>query len=257
MAANRPVAEALRLTAVAFQFLTRIPVPAVGVGEGDLRRASGAFPLVGLAVAATGVAARAACTPLWGPAAGTVAAVLAMVAVTGAFHEDGLADSADGIWGGWDPEQRLRIMRDSRIGTYGTVAVAGVLALRVALLAPLGLADFARAVACGHVLGRASTLALVRVLPAVAHGSGARVVGPLGGAGLGVAVATVGGTLLVATGVWAPVPLAAGAGVLALCARLCRRRLGGLTGDTLGAANTVVDVATLAAVAALADRGVW
>jgi adenosylcobinamide-GDP ribazoletransferase len=202
--------EALCLTAVAFQFLTRLPVPQIRVADGDLRRASAAFPLVGIVVAGIGIALRAGAGALWEPVVGTVAAVTAMVAVTGAFHEDGLADSADGLWGGWDPAQRIAIMRDSRIGTYGTVALLAVLALRVSLLAPLPLGPFAAAVLCGAVLGRASTLLLVRLLPASAAGSGAAVVGALGATATVVAVATVAVVLVLAAGVWSPLVLACG-----------------------------------------------
>src|SRR6266498_4737757 len=148
---------------VAVAFLTRLRVPwaaapsadATGadapagggsLGAGELHRASVWFPLVGLVVAGVGVAFRAAAEPLWGGAVATIVGLAAMVAVTGALHEDGLADSADGLWGGWDPAGRLAIMRDSRVGTYGVMAVVTVLALRTALLLPLGLADFARAV---------------------------------------------------------------------------------------------------------------
>jgi adenosylcobinamide-GDP ribazoletransferase len=251
------MAEALRLTAVALQFLTRIPVPQIRVDEGDLRRASAAFPLVGVAVAVVGIAVRAGAEPLWGPAVATIAAVCAMVAVTGAFHEDGLADTADGLWGGWDPEQRIAIMRDSRIGTYGTVALVGVLALRTGLLAGLPLGAFAAAVLCGAVLGRASTLVLVRLLPAAAEGSGASVVGRLGALGSGVAAVTVVAVLGLAAGVLAPVVLAAGLLVVAACRRLFRRRLGGLTGDSLGATNQLVELAAIAAVAALVRAELW
>ncbi len=158
--------EALRLLLVAVGFLTRIPVPSTDVGADDLRRASAFFPLVGLGVAGVGVAARAGVEPIWGAGVGTIAAIAAMILVTGAFHEDGLADTADGLWGGRDPAARLAIIRDSRIGTYGTVALIIAIALRASLLLPLDLADFARAVACGHVLGRASPLLLARLLPA-------------------------------------------------------------------------------------------
>jgi len=281
----------------------------------DLRRASAFFPLVGLGVAGVGVAVRAAVEPLWGTGVATIAAIAAMIAVTGVFHEDGLADTADGLWGGWDPAARLAIMRDSRIGTYGTVALITALGLRTSLLLPLGLADFARAVACGHVLGRASTLLLARLLPA-ASGSpetprepeglpadgrvgglpvdgrvgsspvdgpvggppeeplvpreaaqvgrtvsggrprlGASVVGALSGSETATAVAVVAATLGLAAGPWAPVPLAAGLVVCLGCARLFRRRLGGISGDALGAANQIVDLVVLAAVVALVRAG--
>ncbi len=296
----RRLPEPLRLLAVAVGFLTRVPVGGAEVGASDLRRASALFPLVGAGVAGIGVAARAALEPVWGPAVATVAAVAAMIAVTGALHEDGLADTADGLWGGWDPAARLAIMRDSRIGTYGTVALVTALGLRTSLLLPLGLADFARAVACGHVLGRASTLLLVRLLPVAGTGAGAgtgtgapdgsgslaepgvqpgaqpaqpgtqarragrprlgaAVAGPLSGratvAAAAVAAVTVAVTVGVAARAWAPVPLAAGLLACLACARLLRRRLGGVTGDTLGAATVAVDLAAVAAVAALARAG--
>ena len=349
-AASRPAPfEALRLLGVALGFLTRVPVPRTAVGPDDLRRAAAFFPLVGLGVAGVGIAARAAVTPLWGTAVATVAAIVAMVLVTGAFHEDGLADTADGLWGGWTPAARLAIMRDSRIGTYGTTALIAAFAIRIALLLPLGLADFARAAACAHVLGRASSLLLARLLPAAedpgperrgpvaaaeprrpteapseataspgpgtsfdavesrapadepvaassgwfdppaaaaptaadgasrdpgadtvdaAAGSergdpsdperprlGASVVGSLEAWGIGVAAVVVLGTVGVAVGVWAPVPLAVGLLVCLGCARLFRRRLGGISGDALGAANVLVELAATAAVVALARGG--
>src|SRR6266511_3237274 len=153
----RGLLEPLRLFAVAVGFLTRVPVPQTDIRVDDLRRASAFFPLVGLGVAGVGVAVRAAFEPIWGSGVATLAAIAAMILVTGAFHEDGLADTADGLWGGWDPAARLAIMRDSRIGTYGAVALIIVIALRAGLLLPLGLADFTRAVVCGHVLARAAT----------------------------------------------------------------------------------------------------
>jgi adenosylcobinamide-GDP ribazoletransferase len=286
--------EPLRLLVLAIGFLTRIPVPRVDVGAGDLRDASAFFPLVGLVVAGVGVAARAAAEPIWGTGVATVAAIAAMILVTGAFHEDGLADTADGLWGGWDPAARLAIMRDSRIGTYGTVALIIVIGLRVSLLLPLGIADFARAVACGHVLGRASTLLLARLLPATdgfaggggppgaagaggvlggggppaagGHAGGGRegealgrgrarlgasVVGAVSTWGVTVAAAVVAVTLGLTARAWAPIPLVAGLIVCLGCARLFRRRLGGIGGDALGAANQVVDLAVVAAIAAL------
>ena len=311
----RQMVEPLRLLVVAVGFLTRVPVPRIDLDADDLRRASAFFPLVGLGVAGVGVAVRIATEPLWGTGVATVAAIVAMIVVTGAFHEDGLADTADGLWGGWHPAARLAIMRDSRIGTYGTVALIAALGLRASLLLPLGLADFGRAVACGHVLGRASTLLLARLVPAAgaspgavdasretadaspgavdasretadpssravgtASGAigvsldgvggspggpsagvrprlGASVVGSPGGWGIGAAVVVVAGTLGAAARAWAPLPLAAGLVVCLGCARLFRRRLGGITGDALGAANQVVDLAAVAAVAALAKAG--
>jgi adenosylcobinamide-GDP ribazoletransferase len=285
---RRGVFEGLRLLAVAVGFLTRVPVTPVTIGPDDLRRASALFPLVGLGVAGVGVAARAAVAPLWGAGVATVAAIVAVVLVTGAFHEDGLADTADGLWGGWTPAERLAIMRDSRIGTYGTVALIAAFSLRLALLLPLGLADFARALTCAHVLARASTLLLAHLLPAadaapraeqpprvgslpdnhnVEPGSrrrshapprprlGVSVVGSLGAWGIACAGVVVLATVGVAVRWWAPVPLAAGLVVCLGCVRLFRRRLGGISGDALGAANQLVELASMAAVVALVRAG--
>lgn len=239
------------------QFLTRVPVPAIRVDDGDLRRASGAFPLVGLIVAGAGIGVWAAVEPWWGTVVATVAASIAMIAITGAFHEDGLADSVDGIWGGWSPEQRVEIMRDSRIGTYGTVALISVVGLRVALLAPVGLGVFARAVLCGHVLGRAAGLVMARLLPAIGGGKGAQVAGPLGVVGNAVAIATVAVVVGLATGVWGLAVVAVAVVPLLACRRLLRRRLGGITGDSLGAVNQIVDLTAVAVVVALAGRAGW
>jgi adenosylcobinamide-GDP ribazoletransferase len=250
------MAAPLRLLLVAVAFLTRLPVGGDRPpGPGELRRASALFPLVGLALAGVAVAVRAAAEPLWGGGAATVMALAALVAATGALHEDGLADSADGLWGGWDPAGRLAIMRDSRVGTYGIVAVVTVLALRASLLLPLDLAGFARAVACAEVCSRAALLLVARALPSVSPGSGAGIAGPLPRGGAVAAAAVTGGTLVAAAGAWAPAVFLAGLLACLACIRLFRRRLGGFTGDTLGATQQVVAVAVVAAVAALARAG--
>jgi adenosylcobinamide-GDP ribazoletransferase len=240
----------MRRTAVAFVFMTRLPVPRVESRDGDLRHASVLFPLVGLVVATLGVAARALVEPLWGPAAGTVAGVLTVVAATGAFHEDGLADSADGLWGGWEPEQRLAIMRDSRLGTYGTIALLAVFALRFALLVPVPLGMFAAALVSGHVLGRASVLLMVRLAPAVPGSSAADMAEPVGTGPVAVAAVLTIGPVAVAAGVAAILLLLVTAVMTLGAARLFNRRLGGVTGDTLGATIVVVELAAIATMTA-------
>ncbi|PZF79116.1 adenosylcobinamide-GDP ribazoletransferase, partial [Jiangella anatolica] len=119
----------------AVAFLTRLPV---GSSPAPLDRAGAWFPLVGLLVGSVGLGVWWVADGLAGPLVAAVAAVLATVIVTGALHEDGLADTADGLWGGSTRERRLEIMRDSRLGTYGALALAGDLLLRVAVLATAG-----------------------------------------------------------------------------------------------------------------------
>ena len=243
--------EWLRTTAVAFAFMTRLPVPTVAPRAGDLARASVMFPLVGLVVATLGIAARMLVDPLWGPAAGTVVGVFVVVAVTGAFHEDGLADCADGLWGAWTPEERLAIMRDSRLGTYGMLALLALFALRFALLVPASLDGFVVAMISGHVLGRASVLVVVRLAPALPGSSSYALVGPIGRwAAVVAGAATVIPVVLVAGA--ATVPLLLVAAVVAVAAaRLFRARLGGVSGDTLGATTVVVEICVIATALAL------
>lgn len=245
------------LVAVALQFLTRVPVGGVDVGEDDLRAASMFFPVVGVLVAGAGIAVRAATEWALGAPAATVLAVTAMVAVTGAFHEDGLADTVDGLWGGWTPEQRIAIMRDSRIGTYGTAALVAVLALRGTLLAGADLEGFARLALAGHVTGRTAGVALAALLPAAAdEGHGARVAGALGTGGAVVAGVTTVAVLALVAGRWLWAPLGAATLAVGGARRLARRRLGGITGDVLGAANQIAHVAAMCALAALLRGGV-
>lgn len=242
--------EAVRLLGVAVQLLTRVPVPVAHRGADDLARAAGAFPLVGLAVAALAVTVRAGAGVVWGPVVGTIAAVAVAVALTGALHEDGLADVADGLWGGREPEQRLAIMRDSRVGTYGIVALVTVLGLRVALLVPLDVISFAKVVALAHVLGQAGMVLVARVARPVGGGLGSTFGQPPVSAVV-LAGAVAAATAAISAGWLAPVVLAV-AGVAALaCAGVAERRLGGFTGDVLGATNSVVHVTVLAAAVAL------
>jgi adenosylcobinamide-GDP ribazoletransferase len=246
------VADWPRLLAIAFGFMTRLPVPHVAMRDGDLTRASAVFPLVGLVVAAVAVAVRHVTGLVWGPVTGTVAGVLSATVVTGAFHEDGVADAADGLWGGWNPDERLQIMRDSRLGTYGTVALIAVFALRFALLAGQSTATFAVAMVCGHVLGRVAGPVLVAWLPALADSSSAGIAGRLGRGATAFAAAATLIPVVVAAGWLAPVLLVVAVTVVLACGGVFRHRLGGVTGDAIGATTVLVELAVIAAVAGVA-----
>lgn len=235
-------------------FLTRLPVGSAPVDAG-LSRAGAWFPLVGALVGGIGLATWWAADLLVGSFAAAVVAVLATVVVTGALHEDGLADTADGLWGGATRERRLEIMRDSRLGTYGALVLAGDLLLRVALLASAsGLADAARILLAGHVLGRAAPLVLSAWLPSArADGQGPRL-GRLGVVDAVVAAATVLVVAVATAGWWAPVLLAAAAVPVLGLRRAARRRIGGVTGDVLGASVALTNLAVAIAVAALLEE---
>ncbi len=250
---------------LALQFFTRIPVTGrlaawVGYSPAMLRAAAGHFPGVGWVVGAVGAGV------LWGalhelpagPLGALVAAALstgATVWLTGAFHEDGLADSADGLGGGATRERALAIMKDSRIGSYGTVALLIVLLLKVALIALLaghGEGHAALALLAAHVLSRLAPLLIMRALPYVGDADGSKSK-PLADAvsRAGVWVGTLWSFPALAL-LWSAqaasgliASMLAWMLALACMARLLRRRLQGFTGDTLGATQQLCEVALL------------
>jgi adenosylcobinamide-GDP ribazoletransferase len=249
---------------LALQFFTRVPVTGrlaewVGYSPEMLRKSAAHFPGVGWLVgglAALVYAALSAAlpdasyTPLVAAAFSTVFTVL----LTGAFHEDGLADVADGLGGSVERERALDIMKDSRIGAYGALALVLALLCKVALLALLGEADPALACAAlffAHVVSRFLPLWLIRLLPHVgdtARSKSKPLADQISAAGLLVAgLWTAAG---VALAVWCLLDprLWIGGGVAALLAwvwmwRLLVRRLQGYTGDCLGATQQACEIA--------------
>ena len=240
-------------------FLTRIPVGSAPFSGPVLDRAGAWFPLVGLLVGGVGLGVWWVADGLAGPLVAAVAAVLATVVVTGALHEDGLADTADGLWGGATRERRLEIMRDSRLGTYGALALGGDLLLRVAVLASAGaaaagFADVARILLAGHVVGRAAPLVLAAWLPPARTDGQGRRLGRPGVPDSVVAAATVLVVTVLAAGWWAPVVLAAAAVPVLGLRRAARRRIGGITGDVLGAGVALTNLAVAITIVALAQE---
>src|ERR1051325_20845 len=125
--------------AIATAVLTRLPVGTAATEDGTIAAAGWAFPLVGAGVGAVAAIGFLLAELLGlGPAPAALLAVLAAVAVIGAFHEDGLADTADGLLGGHDRQQRREIMHDSRQGTYGVLAIVLSIGLRAAALGTIG-----------------------------------------------------------------------------------------------------------------------
>ena len=247
---------------LAVQFFTRIPITGrladwVGYSPAMLRASSAHFPGVGWLVAAVAAAVYAALH--WGlggqPFAPLVAAVfctIATVLMTGGFHEDGLSDVTDGLGGSYDRERALDIMKDSRIGAFGALALVLVLLAKVSLLALLGAHSLSAALCAllgGHVLSRWWPLWLVRSLPHVGDSATSKSK-PLAD--------HISNAALAAAGLWCFMPLAlvwrAQAALFLIVAVLCSaagavhmarrfaRRLQGFTGDCLGAVQQVSEV---------------
>ncbi|MEM9579659.1 MAG: adenosylcobinamide-GDP ribazoletransferase, partial [Pseudomonadota bacterium] len=208
------VYDRLRDPVVAASLLTRLPLRVPEAAFARSAEAAWAYPLVGVltgaVVAAAGLGALAAGLPA------VLAAILALgsgILVTGAMHEDGLADCGDGFWGGWDPQMRLKIMKDSQIGSYGVIALVLSLALRVFALSLLLVAPGAAlSIIAVHVASRAVMPAVMAALPHARSGGLSKSVGRVR-AGPAWAAAALGALSLL---VFSP----AGLGTLALCALL-------------------------------------
>ena len=231
-------------------FFTRLPVGwlmprAPGIAMGG---AVWAFPVTGALVGAIGAgayeaASRLGLTPLLA-ACWTLAAMLLL---TGGLHEDGLADMADGLGGGHTVDRRLVIMHDSRIGSYGALALLVSSITRLAALATL--ADPVRvalALVASCMLSRGSIILVARLSPPARIGGLAALLQPVGrrAAGLGLVLAVIATPLLVSLKL-APC-LLAGAALCGLgMAWFCRRHLGGHTGDVLGACSVLTETVLL------------
>lgn len=238
----------------ALAFLTRIPVAAAPVEDWPLAEAEWAFPLVGAGVGAVaGIVFLAAEMTGLGDAAAALLSVLAGLAVTGALHEDGLADAADGLLGGGDRERRLAIMRDSRHGTFAVLALLMSVGLRAAALARIGEPVFAGlALVAAHAGSRALLAPVLwRLSPARDDGLGAAAGRPrpvIVGCSLGIALAIVLAALGPIAGV---IATGLAVGVVAAAAAFARRRIGGYTGDVLGALQQLGEITFLLAAVAL------
>ncbi len=236
-------------------FLTRLPVGAIApVDGGSLADASRAFPLVGLIVGLAGGLVYLIATGLGVPALpAAVLAVAGQAGLTGALHEDGLADLADGLAGGGTIERRLEIMRDSRIGAVGAVALILLLAGRVTAIAELASPGLAvAALMAAGAVSRAGIVWLMALVPAARmNGLGAAAGAPTHDrAWMASAIAAVAALLLLDLGSGI-VALALAAAAAAAVGLLARRQLGGVTGDVLGAAQQLSELACLLTAAAL------
>jgi cobalamin 5'-phosphate synthase/cobalamin synthase len=242
---------------VAVAFLTRLPIPLPpSLGAEAIGRASLFFPAVGLLVGGAQAGAAWLLLHRLPPTVVALLAVLLAVLLTGALHLDGLADTADGFGGGRDREHALQIMRDHAVGTYGATALALSLALEAALLAALltvgpgGL----RWIVLAPALGRWAPVLLGRALPYARAGAGlgkAVTGGATGALELGGATALAVGAALLLQGAHGAVATGVAAATTLLFGLACRRKIGGVTGDTLGASVRLAEAAVLLAGVAL------
>jgi len=238
-------AEEAAVALLAVQFLTRLPVPARHTPE-RMAAVPRWLPGVGLGIGALCGGVLLLAAQIWPPALAALAAVAAGLALTGALHEDGLADCCDGLGGGASAERALEIMRDSRIGSYGAAGLGLVLAARVLALAALAPPLAALALVAGHGASRAAVAHAIATMPYARQEGAGSAMPALGTGGLALALATGGAGLAALLLVAPPGAVAAGLfGLLAgaaLIRRWLRRRLGGYTGDGLGAIQQAAEL---------------
>jgi len=252
---RRGLPPPLRGIRAAFVFLTRIPVGGFPYAADDWKWAAAHAPLVGAVVGfLTGIVDRALAPVGELPAA--FLAIGASLLLTGAFHEDGLADTSDALGGGSDRARVFAILKDSRIGTFGAAALVVSIGARAALVAELGPRAVVALVLAGSV-SRVVPIWLMVALPYVTDDATSKSRSVLRGGRLQAAVATAWGGLALGAAVFhgdveperAILLVATTVLVGAVTAWRYRRRLGGITGDFLGATEQLSEIATLAALA--------
>lgn len=242
----------VRLFCVALQFFTRIPVPRrIGFNPQWLQHALRYFPAVGLIVGMATAAVYIVATLLWPQPVAVLLSTIAGIYLTGAFHEDGFADTCDGFGGGATADRVLEIMKDSRIGAYGAIGIMLMLGLKVAALNSLSPPAVVAALLIAHPFSRwMASLLVWRMEYARMNGKAKPMAQQMSNAELGIAtgfmllpIAVIG--CLTSWITWEGVAvgaLLAGIVVFRL-ARLFQRRIGGYTGDCLGAVQQIAEVA--------------
>jgi adenosylcobinamide-GDP ribazoletransferase len=230
---------------VAFQFLTRLPIWGFTYQPDSLSRSTKFFPIVGLAVGLSASLVQRVLAPHLNRALVALLVLTFLVIATGGLHEDALADTADAFGGGWNREQVLTILRDSRIGTFGALALVISVLARFLLLSTISVNRFTAWVVSAHVLCRWTTLPLSYFLPAAreSEGQGARIAQKTSATSFLISTVLSFGIVLylMRAEFWIPVLVAMI--IAALSGLYYFRQIGGITGDCFGATNQLTEIA--------------
>jgi len=243
--------QEVRLFCIALQFYTRIPIPRwVGFEPAWLQQATRYFPLVGFVVAVVTAAVYMLSIWLWPQAVAVLLSTACGIYLTGAFHEDGFADMCDGMGGGNTPERVLEIMKDSRIGAYGAIGIGLILALKCLLLSSLPAHEVVLALLIAHPLSRLASCCVIWRLDYARDEGKAKPLAQDMSDGEFLLAAASGCLPVVAIGLagwlsWSSIAgcLLAVAATTAWLAWKFKRRIGGYTGDCLGAVQQAGEVA--------------
>lgn len=249
----------MRIFILTLQFLTRITVNSdLQATEEDFAKGVVFFPIIGFLIGAFNLAVLVASSKILGGIFPVICCLIAGVVITGGFHADGLADTCDGIFSSRTKDKMLEIMRDSRIGTNGTIALIFDYLLRLSLLAMLTGKGLYYAVLLSPAAAKTLMVLLMKTSVYARSGPG------LGG--LYLEKQTVGATIFAValgfsiiscfSGIW-------GIAAFGFCTAVCflyrsfiYSKLQGMTGDTLGAANELLEVSFILIMAVISGRGI-
>ena len=229
----------------ALRFFTRLPVPAwVGHSSEALDRASRYFPAVGLIVGAIAAVIFTLTSLLWPITLAVLVAMASTLCLTGAFHEDGWSDMVDGFGGGWEKPKILSIMKDSRIGSFGAIALVMLLLAKFCALLEFEWQEVPLALVAGNTVSRFAAVTLLRGLDYVRDEGKAKPLATRIGWG---ELCFAGFTALLPLLLLPPLEALSGCLLAALAtawlARMFQRQIGGYTGDCLGATQQLAEVA--------------
>ena len=236
--------------------LTRVPVGRIGSDQLDTSRAIAWLPVVGAVIGVVVAGGYGLLVQLLPNLAAAALAVMLGIVLTGALHEDGLADTVDAFGAGGGPEETLRILKDPAHGTYGVIALVLSILLRVLALAALPVTTALLALPTVHALGRGGAVGLIGSMPpatgdglGAAHSRSGSSSGVLGGLLSAVAIG------LALLGWWGALFAALAGSAALLIGMLAMRRISGFTGDILGATEQMIEVGLMIVAAALASSG--
>lgn len=240
MKRDQPYLQDARVT---LAFLTRIPVR-----HGDritMGRIARWFPTVGGFIGVLAALSLVLAESVFGMQVAACFAILVGALITGGFHHDGLADSADGLVGGWTPEQRREILKDSRHGTYGVLALIFQILIQITLLSQLPIRFAVIAVLVMHIGGRASAVSVMKSGPGVTEGLGANYVA--GVSKIDIALSLISAFVLsfIAGGWYGIVGFLPSLIISQLLVRYAIRKIGGIVGDVLGAIEQISETVFL------------
>jgi len=232
---------------VSLQFLTQLPIGMERASPRHIANSYYFYPVIGFLIGVGAVIVRHVLMMVF-PASFSITLVLAfLIWISGGLHEDGLADVADGMGGGWTRDERLRIMKDSRIGAFGASMLILALLAKYAALTSMNAARLDASIVTAQLLGRWAFLPMGYFKRYAREGLGSEFMKGLTARAVAVATALSGSTAILLCRVRGTFALAMAIAIIIIASLYFRRRIGGITGDCFGAMFQFVEIATYAA----------